>query len=313
MQKIFDDLAEALVGSGAENERERLEKKRELAQSLVEEAKQDREHALDEVKDSKAALAEARVARAEEETLLRGSLDAIEELLSDADDEIKQELSAASERLGLPEIAKSYRSLRESTKTFRSLSGRLTATMRLAGSSKWTSTLLLLGLTVGLPLLVTVTNWGIEAFSTGSMNGVVEGIASAAAFVTGIAEWFRRQLKRADREVQTVEAAFREARQGRRDKLQSEDVQRQRATLEEAKDREAAAKQALQKAEERLQRIEQQLREFAPERRLEQLILERSRGDRYRQHLGIISLIREDFERMGSLLKEIAEKRPSEA
>jgi hypothetical protein len=59
-----------------------------------------------------------------------------------------------------------------------------------------------------------------------------------------------------------------------------------------------------------LQRLETQLKELKPERRLLRLIEERASSAAYSQHLGIISLIRSDFDRMSHLLVNMsAEKR----
>jgi hypothetical protein len=139
----------------------------------------------------------------------------------------------------------------------------------------------------------------------------VVAVTTIAAYVGGVAEWGRRQLQRADTFVGTIEGAYRQAAEVRERRRTSPETRKQQLDLEDARLREASAREALHDAEARLQRIEHELREFAPGRQLERLIVERSRGDRYRQHLGIISLIREDFDRMGTLFKRIAAENES--
>jgi hypothetical protein len=68
--------------------------------------------------------------------------------------------------------------------------------------------------------------------------------------------------------------------------------------------REAAARQKIQDAESKIQGLKQEAQELQPGRRLQRYIEQRFMAGDYRQHLGLISLIRRDFETLSRLLRE---------
>ena len=130
--------------------------------------------------------------------------------------------------------------------------------------------------------------------------------------------WLKIQVGHGLRLVGLVETSFREALRVRDETMSSDpDVQRAHQELANAEIAEQAAASTLKNAQAELQRLQAELQELRPERRLFRLIEERSRTAAYSQHLGIISLIRTDFEQMSKLLvdmideeRDLAEGRP---
>lgn len=309
---IFDVLARALAGSEEDQTEARLQREQQLARALVREAEREREEAERDVENAQDALQEARQTRAEAQGRLAEQLDEVGSLLTDHP-AVHTALQKTAEQLNLPPmVAQSYQTLKETAEAMRGLSERLSVVGHQIASSSSKGMALGAGLAaVALPLLL----WPALQWAAGhigvQLSDAVVAVTTIAAYVGGVAEWGRRQLQRADTFVGTIEGAYRQAAEVRERRRTSPETRKQQLDLEDARLRESSAREALHDAEARLQRIEHELREFAPGRQLERLIVERSRGDRYRQHLGIISLIREDFDRMGTLFKRIAAENES--
>jgi hypothetical protein len=125
---------------------------------------------------------------------------------------------------------------------------------------------------------------------------------STAAFILPVLKWTRDQAGKFRKRVDRVEEILKQEEEAARQKLlrrkqeldeileaQKKIEQDNRAQLEQAKQREAEAKAALDS--------------FDINRQLAGFIRERQGGGSYQQHLGIISLIRKDFETLGNFLK----------
>jgi len=72
--------------------------------------------------------------------------------------------------------------------------------------------------------------------------------------------------------------------------------------LEQKRQAEEQARQTLRDAEEKLKNIQAELAELAPGRQLMRFLRERATGEDYRRHLGLVSLVRRDFEQLSELL-----------
>jgi hypothetical protein len=90
-------------------------------------------------------------------------------------------------------------------------------------------------------------------------------------------------------------------------------IREQRAAQEEAgtigeievlREREDAARQKIKDAEQKIQELKGEAAELQPGRRLQRFIEQRFQAGDYRQHLGLVSLIRRDFETLSRLLRE---------
>lgn len=74
--------------------------------------------------------------------------------------------------------------------------------------------------------------------------------------------------------------------------------------IEVLRERESAARQKIKDTESKIQELQQEVKELQPGRRLQRFIEQRFAAGDYRQHLGLISLIRRDFETLSRLLRE---------
>ena len=97
-------------------------------------------------------------------------------------------------------------------------------------------------------------------------------------------------MRQVEREVEAIRQRRREAA-----------VADQDQTLQTLVAREEAARHSLLDAEKRMQDLQHEVNELQPGRMIMRFIEERSRSSDYRSRLGIVSLVRRDFERLSEL------------
>jgi hypothetical protein len=133
-----------------------------------------------------------------------------------------------------------------------------------------------------------------------SLTAAATGIAAALA---GAAEWLRRQLDWTRARLADLDAAARELELPERELLEAHARERRRLEAEhEAASRAAAAEES------RLHELETMLAAATPSRMLAQLVADRVESDDYRRHLGVLALVRRDFEAMSEYLRLQAEE-----
>ncbi|MDB5932770.1 MAG: hypothetical protein JWQ01_114 [Massilia sp.] len=154
--------------------------------------------------------------------------------------------------------------------------------------------------TISLLLALPVAAYGVNRFvaDAGAMAIATAVIGQVGVAVIGCARWLGRG-------VGVVSASL---RQIERAKLQVEQLRaRQRAIPTQAEAMLAASIEALKAQEQtasihlgaaaaRVQEIETRLKELREEKTLARFLLDRTRSDDYRKHLGLISTVRADFE-----------------
>ena len=122
-------------------------------------------------------------------------------------------------------------------------------------------------------------------------------VAEVSTFVFGLVAWLRVVVGRGLGLITSIEEGLEKAHQARQKKIATDDtVKKANQELVRAQTEEQAARDNLRKAEAERQRLQTELQELRPERKLFRLLEDRSRSGAYSQHLGIISLIRTDFE-----------------
>ncbi len=140
-----------------------------------------------------------------------------------------------------------------------------------------------------------------------------EGVASVAAAASGAAGllaagtgWLQRQLTWVGDHLNNVESAQREYERTI-EAAQAANVRRVRAAEEQLRLFEAdyvAAKRREEEARRRVVEAETKLREATVPRLLTAYIEERVNSSDYRKHLGVLALVRNDFERLSNLIRE---------
>lgn len=233
----------------------------------------------------------------------------LQEMVSDVpallgNPKLKESLQDAATVLGVPKAAETYEELEELNGQLKSLSGRVTAVTANLLNSPWTLVLMAIFVII-LPVVITFV---IERWEW--LNEIGKRVAEISTFLLFIVGWLQAQVRRGLRLVSTVDSALQQARENRQTKIETDkEVIEARKALTEAQAEEQAARTNLEVAKTELQHLEEVLQELRPERKLQRLIESRASSGAYAGYLGIISLIRSDFENMSRILAEIADER----
>ena len=241
--------------------------------------------------------------RQAKESTLQGLIGSLPSLLGGSP-ELEEPLKQAAKALGVPEAAETYEALEELDGQMKTLSGRMTAVTASILHSPWTLGLMVLVVFL-LPVALTVL---IERYGNW-LGEIGQRVAETSAFLLSIAGWLKAQVAHALGYVDKVDSALQRARQVRKERIENdENVIAARNQLTEAQAEEQAAYSNLENAKGELQRLEAELQELRPERKLQRLIEMRANSGAYAQHLGIISLIRSDFENMSRILADMIDE-----
>jgi hypothetical protein len=303
--RIYDALYRELSGEAPSDTalQERLTEEVKRVEGVVHQAQVQFEEANDRVGFATAAFQQAQERRRNQEASLNGMIGNIGDLLGDST--TREQLDKAAKALGFPEAAQTYGALEELDTDLKSFSSRLSAVTVSVFRSPWTLLFLAL-LVIGLPVLVSflLTQYLV------ALGGVAQRAAEISTFLFGLIAWLKVQMGRGLGFVETIETSLERARRIRQQQIEeSPQVKQAQQELTLAQSEEQAAQQNLQQAQAELQRLRSELEALRPERKLYRLIEERGRAATYTQHLGIISLIRTDFERMSDVLSEWATER----
>lgn len=303
--RIYDELDRTLKPEQPSDEelRQNLGKQIQSAQGMVRQTESEVELAKGRVGDAEAKLRETRAQLRDSQQTVSGLIDDLGVLLRE-NEPVRNQLDAATSALGYPTAAESYSSLVELHASLQTISGRTSALAISLVRAPWTL-LVLAGLIIGLPLIL---SWAMTQFAD-SIGAVGRSVVEISTVVFALVAWLQRQIGSGLTLIGSVESALADA-QAVRDKRINEDkaVQDARKSLLEAEASEKAARDNLVIAQAELQRLERELQELRPERKLFKLIEERSQSAAYSKHLGIVSLIRSDFEQMSVLLARMKEE-----
>ena len=301
--EIFDKLYAHIREDKEEDAAARLrviEEELSKQQGLHTEAKADLAKADADHVAAEGELKKIRQRRKEKENSLSTQLNDVEQLVSD-NPEVKAKLDEVKRDLGLPALQSSYEAFGAQVKQMRSLGTRtvavLTAAFRQPG---WVRRIGFFLVVAGLPTFI-VLALGRYVFSDDRAPAQV--IAGVVAFLTSATVWLGALYAAGSVAVSKAEAtlaqltAIRERRAARQE---ADDI----GEIEILRAREAAARRKLQDAESKIQELKQEAQELQPGRRLQRFIDQRFMAGDYRQHLGLVSLIRRDFETLSRLLVE---------
>lgn len=114
--------------------------------------------------------------------------------------------------------------------------------------------------------------------------------------------WIKTAIQRGNSIIESVETAFAKVEESRRASDFVVKIESKRIARDEAARREEEARCVLQQAESRVREIKAELAELAPGRQLMRFLKERASTDDYRRHLGLVSIVRRDFEELSKLL-----------
>jgi cob(I)alamin adenosyltransferase len=163
---------------------------------------------------------------------------------------------------------------------------------------------------VGLVLFVAVSSLIPMLLSHAAVQPVITTVATISGAISGGLAWLLPQLKQARNALAPLQQAV-------------FDIQQQRQTLEAQRQQQLQAKQhELEQLTQQYQQASQQLSSLSLEQArltamdsgddpvglMTAFIDERAKSDKYTRHLGLVSLLREDFETMAKLLSASSDK-----
>jgi hypothetical protein len=309
--EIFDQLFKTASGEEGDPEVQKMKAlKKELAENsaLAAEANVALKLAEAERKKAEADLQTAMMARAAKENDVRSMLDELGKLVND--DALKKELENVGAQLGLPQLALSYAELEAQAREVGSLSGRVKA-MALAifsGQGWWVRGLLLV-----VALAVPAAVWWLSVnggpWIVAMLSGVGGTIAEVAAAVAAFSTWLGLQIKAGSGAVSKLEETYAKVKAVRNAKEATGDASKARAELEAKRTQEDEARKALNETEQKVRELKADLADLAPGRQLMKFLKTRASAEDYKRHLGLVSLVRKDFEQLSDLLMRASEER----
>lgn len=326
--RVFDALAEQL------NPDESIEDTRARLLAEVSEGKQRRDQARLELRNAEEQLAEARAERElrqAELAELREELAVVEavEAVAPEDTDAPGTAAPGTAARALGEIdtdgPTDTTDTRSTPPTLR-VRGRMAAfrvTLRWMWShSRWTRLLVILVVALTAGCLGVLMAWGLGLFELSSLVALALSVVGLCSPLVGtISTWVTRIRPRLDVALRAYEAAKRAKptldairqdvaafptravtellapRQGL--------VDMARRRVERAQVEVDSASLAIEQATDQIARRRRLLHQLQGGRRFYDFISDREQSDDYRQHLGLVSLIREDFEHLERILDQI--------
>lgn len=249
--------------------------------------------AVSERKEADARLAQIRDAReAKEASFSATAATAIRAATAtlSADPEIQHKLREAKDRLGLSAAQADVAAAEEQVRQLRSLGGRIAA---LGGALRRRPMLLGVGFAIFVAVVL-VTPWVLDHYTVAT--GPARILATAAAWLAGLAAGVAPAAKWVSRGVAWLEDVATRLRQARDAEQRQEEMAIEREVTR-LRDRE-------REAEAQVAALTREIDELRAGRRLQRFIVERHASAEYRQHLGLVNLIRHDFEQLSRLLTE---------
>ena len=295
---ILDELYAAMKGK-SDDLWDTAVKKLEGAQGLHEEAKYAHEQAVVSVQEAETVLKDARSNRLTRERALDAQFNALKTVLQDSS---RTQLNRLIRNLGLDESVATLDELSDEIGVLKRRSEKLGGSLAIMARSRraipyFAVLLLIMLLPVGIGLLIpALTQQSGFAAEAGTFIGQIGTV------VVGIAAWLRHPLKWIGKGLSGLEGIQEQAETARQAELDEADVNPE-AELAVLREKEIAARENMRGAEKRLREAEVELKESQPSRRLYRLIEERAESEDYRSRLGIISLIRNDFEKLSDLIR----------
>ncbi|HYF36991.1 MAG TPA: P-loop NTPase fold protein [Prosthecobacter sp.] len=318
--EIFDQLFKKL---------DRSKEMKEQVQNLKEELTRqgglaaEADLALDAAKKARtAAEGQLQAAQHEQEAKRDEKTSILQDLatLAAEDQGLQQQLAEVAVTLGVPALAGSATELERQIDEMRSLGGRARALYEsLRTGRRWPLRL------AGLVAVVVVAPLVMAALIVWAKTGpqwlrdfVTEAKAllqAAAALVGVVAAWLAHWWKVGRPWLEKVESAHKSLREIRA-RTESKDVKvnEAQAALTAARQAEEEAARQVAEAQARIQALNTEIAELAPGRVMMRFLTERAGTGDYRKHLGLVSLIRRDFQQLSDLLapKKAPEPQPGQ-
>lgn len=303
--EIFDKLFAELAGRPDTTEAQVEELKQKLAKesALAAETKKELAAATRAREDAEKEWRDAAQKRKETEASIATYMDDLANVA--LDEETRRHLKELADKFGLTQLGDSYADLEARAKEARTLAGRFRtlALSVLSPDGLWKRLSLLLAALV-VPLVIAYAVPRILQIQSGDLRAIVQSVTAAATLIGAIATWISAQTKRGSELLGTLESAYKkvkDAQEKRRKGMEGSQAQR---VLDKCIKDEADKSAKLSETQARVRAIESELRDLTPGRRLLHFLEQRAGGSDYRQYLGLVSLVRRDFQQLNDLLTE---------
>lgn len=304
VSRIFEQLAQEVTPApeSPEGARRRLFRELETAREMKAEATAEKARAEERLETAGTAL--QTIARKRAETELRLSKLRAPDLIGLLDTPTRTSLSDALAELGLPAAIQSLQGLADAAREAHTLAGRVRSTLH-AFFRDPKGVRLLAALAAGLIVLALVVIYVMRRWAP-ALTGLGTVIAEFVGGLTAATTLARKYTATVDGALQKLEQARDNAnqlsRKKREEKEQGESALEQ--DIAKLRSQEVAASQALDTASARVAELEQRIREIDEGRSLSKFLYDRVHGGDYERHLGLISVIRRDFEKLERLLRD---------
>lgn len=300
--EIFDKLFENISGQTGKPEEKlpKLTSELQNANGVYQQAKQqlnDAEKARDNAENS---LQKAIEVRELKEGSIQTQLDDLKALLTD-NQGIQDKLEQLSKDLGIPELRTSYSTLDARANEIKGLGQRFNAILQTMFSTPWGWTrLFTLIAAILAPVIVVAFIEVIQHTANIQLQEFHSFAVQVSTFFASVTAWLGMQAKRGAGLLTALESTQQELEQIRNQRRASV-VSSQENALQSLKEKEDAARRSVQEAELHVQTLQREVQELRPGRLIMRFIEERSKSRDYRSRLGIVSLVRRDFERLSEL------------
>lgn len=312
VSRIFDGLCDELtdVTTKPVVDREELFKRLQSSKEFLDEAERKKKLAETVRVEAQDRLEDLQTQRQQAEQSLKEvhASDALESVL--AREDVKGRLTEAAKKLGIPEAEKSTGELIDLAKNLRSFGNRLPVFRQwlVAGPGRG-KRIALLALLLLLPALIiyAIDQWGSSALSQSLAAKASVLIVALSGLTERLKSWYGKakalmsELERAKEKTEQIAA-----QQQQQHKLEEEALAQQIGKLRED---ELAAQREYYEAKQKILNLEEEIRDIQAGRRLRKFIRERVDSSDYRKYAGIISLIRNDFDKLSGLLREASDEK----
>lgn len=306
--RIFDGLAshvaEVEPDKRAELAHQLAQSEGVLAQMLVQRtaAEEEVRRRCEEIValEGQMLAARDRLGRGVGEALLAGVRNAAQ------DPVLQERLRSAEKQMKLPENSLTADSVEKRRDELRTLAGRVLEVWKGLRSGRRILLLACALLPVALGFVVGM-QWDAITRWTGAFMGAVAGFAPVAAWLAPRLAGMKRAFRSLEQANQVIERQTAIEEQKLRDAMLND--QREVTRLEgEA----LSAQRAEAEARKTVEQIRKEMEELRSGRQLQRFLQERGAADDYRRQLGIVSLIRNDFEKLSQLLRGLENEGPQE-
>jgi KAP family P-loop domain/TIR domain len=303
VSEIFDRLFGELQSTGDE-EKQKLENlKNRLAEqsALAAEAKAALTKAENVRRDAERELRRAMRKRIKEENKVSTLLNDLTNLPIGI--EVQKQLHEVAQGLGLPKVETSFKELEARAEELQSLAGR-TRALALAvftGRGWWKRTILL-AVALATPVLISLLAIKGPEWVQALLAGATRTVAQIVTVISAVSAWLASQLKTGNALVGKLESAYDEVTKVRTQREAKDDAAQAQVALALKQQEEEAARHKLAEAKEKLNTIRVELADMAPGRQLIRFLRQRASAEDYRRHLGLVSLVRKDFQELSNLL-----------